>query len=159
MQPATFQILCVFMFSKYTATCMWQPSYLPAWLLSLLQWHQLELGLGISREQHPGWVWYPAFGIRPSDAALWQSRLHGKGWIHVDGMHFHRLYPKLNTCSFFLWCLCRWWTSGHFWTRLKNPTACTQTSSVQLVATGSNVSQRLIMVLGIGVIIWQVNMC
>lgn len=96
MQPATFQILCVFMFSKYTATCMWQPSYLPAWLLSLLQWHQLELGLGISREQHPGWVWYPAFGIRPSDAALWQSRLHGKGWIH--GMHFHRLYPKLNTC-------------------------------------------------------------
>lgn len=54
---------------------------LPVWMLSLLQWHQLELGLGLSREQHPGWVRDPSPGIRPSVGALCESHLHREGAI------------------------------------------------------------------------------
>lgn len=56
---------------------------LPLWMLSLLQWHQLELGLGLSREQHPGWVRYSSPGICPSVGALKESHLHGEGAVYI----------------------------------------------------------------------------
>lgn len=48
-------------------------------LMSLLQWNQLELGLGLSWEQHPGRVWNPPPGVRPSVGAVQQSHLQGEG--------------------------------------------------------------------------------
>lgn len=49
--------------------------YLSLWVWSLLQWHQLELGLGLSRELHPGRVWDPPSGVHASDGALQEPHL------------------------------------------------------------------------------------
>lgn len=53
--------------------------YLSLWVWSLLQWHQLELGLGLSRELHPGRVWDPPSGVHASDGALQEPHLQREG--------------------------------------------------------------------------------
>lgn len=53
--------------------------YLSLWAWSLLQWHQLELGLGLSRELHPGRVWDPPPGVHAPDGALQEPHLQREG--------------------------------------------------------------------------------
>lgn len=55
--------------------------YLPLWILIMLQWHQLELGMGLSRQQHSGRVRDPSPGICPSDRAVQEPHLHREGAV------------------------------------------------------------------------------
>lgn len=57
--------------------------YLSLWAWSLLQWHQLELGLGLSRELHPGRVWDPPPGVHAPDGALQELHLQREGGTRV----------------------------------------------------------------------------
>lgn len=61
--------------------------YLPLWILFMLQWHQLELGMGLSRQQHSGRVRDPSPGICPSDRAVPESHLHRKGAVLKATLH------------------------------------------------------------------------
>lgn len=61
--------------------------YLRVWLLSMLQWHQLELGMGLSWKQHSGRVWDPSPGICPSDRTVQESHLHREGAVLKSTLH------------------------------------------------------------------------
>jgi len=49
------------------------------------QWHWTELGLGVWRLFHTGWIWYAAPGVCISFTHYWQPRLprEGKGLLVV----------------------------------------------------------------------------
>lgn len=90
-------------------------------MLSLLQWHQLELGLGLSREQHPGWVWDPSPRICPSLGAFQQSHLHREGAIyvyiygeHISSLQFTGQFTTILLKSFHVWDLSWPWMERHF---------------------------------------------
>ncbi len=82
-------------------------------MLSLLQWYQLGLGLGLGREQHPGWIWDPSPGICPSVGALQQSHLHREGATYRAHFrfalcttiyyYFTDILNILNMCAFQPW--------------------------------------------------------
>lgn len=70
-------------------TCFWplRRWYLRFWMLSMLQWHQLELGMGLSWKQHFGRVRDPPPGICPSDGAVQESHLYREGAVLKSTLH------------------------------------------------------------------------
>lgn len=167
----SLQTPIVIQFSELQILAVKHPEYLPIWMLSPLQRHQLELGMGLSREQHSGRVRDPSPWICSFDGALQESCLHREGvlckspWYFYITVQFttillefmttdfglsttslHKLYKWKHGSEVSRWYSfaprfpCRWWISENSWIRLRNHTAYTPTSSVQSVATGSNVS-------------------
>lgn len=120
--------------------------YLSLWAWSLLQWHQLELGLGLSRELHPGRVWDPPPGVHAPDGALQEPHLQREGGTHIYLFNSFTARQRMSgVAQSKPWLAVaddplRWWTSGNSWIRLRNPTASIPTSWAQSAATGSNVS-------------------
>lgn len=58
--------------------CLWFPGNEGSLFVSL-QWHELELGLGICRQQHLSRIWYLALRIPAPLGALWQPGVCRKG--------------------------------------------------------------------------------
>lgn len=75
----------------------------PVWMSPLLQWDQLELGLGLGRQQHLGRVWDSSPWVCASDGALQQPSLQRKGsTIHVKRLKVASHWAETCWCTTFV---------------------------------------------------------
>lgn len=76
-QPTLFSLLLPSL-SVFTASSP-PPSSLPP---PRLQWRRSKLGLGVSRQQHPGWVWDSSYGVCSPHLSDREPRLLPEGSTH-----------------------------------------------------------------------------